>query len=188
VDTKTLLALAVCWISGYVARWVQSESGGNRSPVLKFNAEDSIGVRQPDIVQQEEWRTSMQVFVYWGNRLGWSQGKMCGGPRKLMSRTAWEDYAHLLRDEKILYVKPRCHTRWLGDWDLRKLQVCLRHGLLPLPYPDKEPPKIFAGLPDDADDVVRRRHAQPAQCYAELEDWPHLNRGDLVTRGEDRYE
>jgi len=174
--------LGVCW--GYAARWMTTAARKPRhAPRLVYESAHSIGAANPNEQRRAEWDFYVKVFCFNGDRFGWSQHTMVK-ERQIMSRSAWEVYAWLLRDDPhhILSVEPRKPIRWGANWDLHKLRACIDHRLIALPYPDREPPRILTERVSDAGIVAQRRHTQlPWPPF----EWPHLNRGDGVVRGKD---
>lgn len=94
----------------------------------------------------QRWRSHVQAFVCHGDRLRFSQRRMCQAG--IVSRPGWEVYKQLLVSAGLLIVYPRSGCMWAYGWDRRKFGALLRRQLITLPYPDMEPPAIFTPKAD----------------------------------------
>ena len=174
IEPLTLLAFCAGLSLGFGIRLQLEKRPAKQKtgPRMVYNSVHSIGIGAiHSATRRTAWDLGTTVFAFRGSRWGWSQRKM------QMSRKTWTTYAWLLRDAKILSVEERQRVRWQPDWNYYRLRACLKHNLISLPYPDREPPPLGT-LTADADVAGERRRSQPSQAYADLEDWPHLNRGD----------
>lgn len=87
----------------------------------------------PDRAWAERWRMGVLQFVFFGDRVKFSQrGLEDAG---VCTRRVWERYTDVLAEAGVLIKVARVGCWWAADWNRHKLGVMLRRGLIALPYP-----------------------------------------------------
>jgi hypothetical protein len=105
------------------------------------------------------WRQAVRLFCEWGDRYGFTIGRLGASGAGVVSDPAWRTLTRLLRDAGVLAdtalpgQKGRA-TAWAPGWDRRRLFDDLAHGRLVLPYPaDTDPPAVAHTVPNMTTEV-----------------------------------
>lgn len=120
-------------------RWSAYEAGWQRpvmvDPIYAYDADQT-----PTVDYSNEYRANLLRFAIIGNSVGFAAGRMVP---KYASRKAWDDYTAFMRLAEALYnYGGKRGLGWGNGWGIGRFSVEVRRGVLVLPRPASQPPRV----------------------------------------------
>lgn len=137
VSAGVLVAFMAC-VSLY-RRWAEYEANWTRpvmvDPVYAYDVSAT-----PTVDYSNEYRANLLRFAIIGNSVGFSAGRLI--PR-YASRKAWDTYTAYMRHAEALYnYGGQRGLGWGAGWGIGRFSVEVRRGILALPHPIGQPPRV----------------------------------------------